>query len=154
MPEDKRLVIGADHAGFDLKVALKRLLDRLGYSVHDVGTFSSESVDYPDIAAEVARRVSTGEFARGILVCGSGIGMSITANRFPHVRAALCMDAETARLSRQHNNANILVLAGRRTDPNTAGEITQVWLRTAFEGGRHQRRLEKIAAIENSLKPS
>ena len=154
MPEDKRLVIGADHAGFDLKVALKRLLDRLGYSVHDVGTFSSESVDYPDIAAEVARRVSTGEFARGILVCGSGIGMSITANRFPHVRAALCMDAETARLSRQHNNANILVLAGRRTDPNTAGEITQVWLRTAFEGGRHQRRLEKIAAIEDSLKPS
>jgi len=154
MPEDKRLVIGADHAGFDLKVALKRLLDRLGYSVHDVGTFSSESVDYPDIAAEVARRVSTGEFARRILVCGSGIGMSITANRFPHVRAALCMDAETARLSRQHNNANILVLAGRRTDPNTAGEITQVWLRTAFEGGRHQRRLEKIAAIENSLKPS
>jgi ribose 5-phosphate isomerase B len=154
MPEDKRLVIGADHAGFDLKVALKRLLDRLGYSVHDVGTFSSESVDYPDIAAEVARRVSTGEFSRGILVCGSGIGMSITANRFPHVRAALCMDAETARLSRQHNNANILVLAGRRTDPNTAGEITQVWLRTAFEGGRHQRRLEKIVAIENSLKPS
>ena len=154
MPEDKRLVIGADHAGFDLKVALKRLLDRLGYSVHDVGTFSSESVDYPDIAAEVARRVSTGEFARGILVCGSGIGMSITANRFPHVRAALCMDAETARLSRQHNNANILVLAGRRTDPNTAGEITQVWLQTTFEGGRHQRRLEKIAAIEDSLKPS
>jgi len=154
MPEDKRLVIGADHAGFDLKVALKRLLDRLGYSVHDVGTFSSESVDYPDIAAEVARRVSTGEFTRGILVCGSGIGMSITANRFPHVRAALCMDTETARLSRQHNNANILVLAGRRTDPNTAGEITQVWLRTAFEGGRHQRRLEKIVAIENSLKPS
>ncbi|MDX9820856.1 MAG: ribose 5-phosphate isomerase B [Syntrophales bacterium] len=154
MPEDKCLVIGADHAGFDLKVALKRLLDRLGYSVHDVGTFSSESVDYPDIAAEVARRVSTGEFARGILVCGSGIGMSITANRFPHVRAALCMDAETARLSRQHNDANILVLAGRRTDPNTAGEITQVWLRTAFEGGRHQRRLEKIGTIEDSLKPS
>ncbi len=154
MPEDKRLVIGADHAGFELKEALKPLLGRLGYSVDDVGAFSCDAVDYPDIAAEVARRVSTGVFSRGILVCGSGIGMSIAANRFPRVRAALCMDVETARLSRQHNNANILVLAGRRTDPNTAGDITQVWLQTGFEGGRHQRRLEKIGTIEDSLKSS
>ncbi|HOG17518.1 MAG: Ribose-5-phosphate isomerase B [Syntrophaceae bacterium PtaU1.Bin231] len=153
MPEDKRLVIGADHAGFELKEALKPVLARLGYSVDDVGAFSCDAVDYPDIAAEVARRVSTGAFARGILVCGSGIGMSIAANRFPGVRAALCMDVETARLSRQHNNANILVLAGRRTGPDTAAAVMETWLQTPFEGGRHQRRLEKIAAIENSLKP-
>jgi len=154
MPEDKRLVIGADHAGFDLKEGLKPLLHRIGWTVEDVGAFSSDAVDYPDVAAEVARRVSTGTFPRGALICGSGIGMSIAANRFPNVRAALCRDAETARLSRLHNNANILVLAGRHTDLKTAAEIAEVWLQTPFEGGRHQRRLEKIVNIEESLKRS
>jgi ribose 5-phosphate isomerase B len=139
-----KIVIGSDHAGFPLKEALKKAIS----GITDIGTGSADSVDYPDFGARVARAVSSGEYDRGILICGSGIGMSIVANKFPGIRAALCTDTEAARLSRMHNDANVLVLAGRRTDPETAVAITRVWLDTPFEGGRHERRLEKIRNIE------
>lgn len=142
------IIIGSDHAGFPLKEALRQSFE----GMVDVGTYSEDSVDYPDFAAKVAREISSGEFERGILICGSGIGMSITANRFPGVRAALCTDTDTARMSRMHNDANVLVLAGRRTDAETAAAIVNVWLNTGFEGGRHSRRLEKIKNIEGEGK--
>jgi ribose 5-phosphate isomerase B len=139
-----KIIIGSDHAGFPLKEALKKAIG----GMTDIGTGSADSVDYPDFGARVARAVSSGEYDRGILICGSGIGMSIVANKFPGIRAALCTDTEAARLSRMHNDANVLVLAGRRTDPEMAVAITRVWLDTPFEGGRHERRLEKIRNIE------
>jgi len=142
------IIIGSDHAGFALKEALKGTIAGLT----DIGTDSDASVDYPDFGARVARAVSKGEFERGILVCGSGVGMSIVANRFPGVRAALCTDVETARLSRMHNDANVLVLAGRRTDAETALAIVEVWLTTPFEGGRHEQRLNKIRNIEKEMR--
>jgi len=143
-----KIIISSDHAGFDLKEALKESFD----GMVDVGTYSENSVDYPDFAARVARAISSGEFERGILICGSGVGMSIVANKFPGVRAALCTDTETARMSRMHNDANILVLAGRRTDVETAAAIVRVWSNTEFEGGRHERRLDKIRNIEGEDK--
>jgi len=143
-----KIIIGSDHAGFDLKEALKESFD----GMVDVGTYSEDSVDYPDFAARVARAVSSGEFERGILICGSGVGMSIVANKFSGIRAALCTDTDTARMSRMHNDANILVLAGRRTDVETAAAIVKVWLDTPFEGGRHKRRLDKIKNIEEENK--
>jgi RpiB/LacA/LacB family sugar-phosphate isomerase len=146
-----RIIIGSDHAGFLLKEAIKKYLADKGYAITDVGTDSTEPVDYPDFAAKVANRVSAGGFDRGILVCGSGAGMTIVANKFPHIRAALCLDEETARLSRLHNDTNILVLAGRRTETELAKSITQMWLNTEFEGGRHQRRIDKIRGIESQL---
>jgi len=146
-----RIIIGSDHAGFLLKEVIKQYLADKGYAITDVGTGSTEPVDYPDFGAKVANRVSAGEFDRGILVCGSGAGMTIVANKFPHIRAALCLDEETARLSRLHNDTNILVLAGRRTDTELAKSITQMWLNTEFEGGRHQRRIDKIREIESRL---
>ncbi|MCX5845819.1 MAG: ribose 5-phosphate isomerase B [Deltaproteobacteria bacterium] len=146
-----RIIIGSDHAGFLLKEAIKQYLADKGYALTDVGTDSTEPVDYPDFAAKVANRVSAGGFDRGILVCGSGAGMTIVANKFPHIRAALCLDEETARLSRLHNDTNILVLAGRRTDTELAKSITQMWLNTEFEGGRHQKRIDKIREIESRL---
>jgi ribose 5-phosphate isomerase B len=146
-----RIIIGSDHAGFLLKEAIKQYLADKGYAITDVGTDSTEPVDYPDFAAIVANRVSAGGFDRGILVCGSGAGMTIVANKFPHIRAALCLDVETARLSRLHNDTNILVLAGRRTDTELAKSITQMWLNTEFEGGRHQGRIDKIREIESRL---
>jgi RpiB/LacA/LacB family sugar-phosphate isomerase len=146
-----RIIIGSDHAGFLLKEAIKQYLADKGYTITDVGTDSTEPVDYPDFAAKVANRVSAGGFDRGILVCGSGAGMTIVANKFPHIRAALCLDVETARLSRLHNDTNILVLAGRRTDTELAKSITQMWLNTEFEGGRHQGRIDKIREIESRL---
>jgi len=144
----EKIIIGADHGGFSLKESLKRFLAEMGFAVTDVGTESDRAVDYPDFGAKAAGAVSTGLFPRGILICGSGIGMSIVANRFPGVRAALCLDEETARLSRMHNDANILVLAGRKTDPETAKKIVRTWLSTPFEGGRHQGRLDKIREID------
>ena len=149
MAEDK-IIIGSDHAGFLLKESLKPFLEALGLFVLDVGTDSDQAVDYPDFGKKVAGAVSAGLYPRGIAICGSGIGMSIVANRFPGVRAALCLDAETARLARLHNDANILVLAGRKTDPQTARDIVKTWLETAFEGGRHQRRLDKITELEEN----
>ncbi len=139
-----KIIIGSDHAGFDLKEALKGAIG----GMTDIGTDSGESVDYPDFGVRVARAVSSGEYERGILICGSGVGMSIVANKVPGIRAALCTDVDTARLSRMHNDANILVLAGRRTDLKEAVAIVTVWLETPFEGGRHARRLDKIRNIE------
>jgi ribose 5-phosphate isomerase B len=147
----EKIIIGADHAGYTLKEVLKPWLTEQGIDVTDAGTDSERSVDYPDFAAPVAKAVSTGAFAKGILICGTGVGMSIVANRFPGVRAALCHDAETARLSRMHNDANILVLAGRQTDAGTAFAILRVWLSTPFEGERHQKRLDKIKETECGL---
>jgi ribose 5-phosphate isomerase B len=148
----ERIIIGADHAGYALKEALKTWLTEHGIEVVDAGTDSSErSVDYPDFAAQVARAVSNGLLRRGILICGTGVGMSIVANRFTGVRAALCRDEETARLSRMHNDANILVLAARQTDAETAIAILRIWLSTPFEGERHQRRLDKIRETESRL---
>jgi ribose 5-phosphate isomerase B len=143
-----RVALGADHAGFTLKDALKRVLDELGVSYHDFGTSSPESVDYPDFAVAVARGVAQREFDRGILVCGSGIGMSIAANKVAGVRAAVVGNTEAARLSRQHNDANVLALGSRLTAGDHAADIVRAFLTTEFEGGRHEKRLDKIARIE------
>jgi ribose 5-phosphate isomerase B len=144
------VALGADHAGFSLKQDLKKWLVSEGHTVLDVGTHSSESVDYPDFAAAVARSVSAREAAFGLLVCGTGIGMAISANKVAGVRAAVCGDVETARLSRQHNDLNVLALAGRSTPPELAVGIVRAWLETPFEGGRHERRLAKVAGLERS----
>ena len=145
-----KIIIGSDHGGFELKEDLKAFLSELHVDVTDVGTHSEASVDYPDYGREVARRVSTGEFERGILICGTGIGMSMVANRFRGVRAALVHDLYTARLSRAHNDANLLVLGGRTMGKGLAREILRVWLETPFEGGRHARRVEKIQALDEN----
>ncbi len=145
------IVIGSDHAGFALKEAVKASLAAAGHRVADMGTATGDPVDYPDYGILAAEGVSSGRFERGILVCGSGVGMAIVANKFPGVRAALCLDVETARLSRQHNDSNVLVLAGRKTDPETAARIARAWLETPFDGGRHQRRLDKIRELEQRL---
>jgi ribose 5-phosphate isomerase B len=141
------IVIGCDHAAFTLKEKLKRYLQNNGYDVIDMGADSEQSVDYPDFGNAVASRVSSGAVERGILLCGTGLGMSMVANRHPHVRAALCNDLFSALMSRRHNNANILVLGGRVVGDVLALEILQAWLNTEFEGGRHQQRLEKFDRV-------
>ena len=146
-----KMIIGADHAGFALKETLKPCLARLGLVSTDIGTETADPVDYPDIGCRVAAGVSSGAFARGILICGSGVGMTIIANKYPRVRAVLCLDEETAELSRRHNDTNILCLAGRKTVPEKAEKIIEIWLKTAFEGGRHNRRIEKIREIEKEV---
>lgn len=143
-----KLVLASDHAGFELKEDIKAFLRELGYEVEDVGTYNSESVDYPDFSLKAAEKVAQGEAPRGILFCGTGIGDSIVANKVPGIRAALCYDTYTAQLSRAHNDANILVLPGWVVGKVLAKEIVRVWLETSFSGGRHSRRLEKIQAIE------
>ena len=145
------ILVGSDHGGLELKEAIKRLLTERGISVEDCGTDNGDSVDYPDFGIKVARRVSVGDAERGILFCGTGIGMSIVANKFPRVRAALATDPFMARMAKEHNNANILVLGGRVLDESTAGEMVCAWLDAEFEGGRHQGRLDKIAALEQEL---
>lgn len=139
------VAVGADHAGFELKSALVGELDRLGYAVLDVGTSNEESVDYPDFAAAVVRAMKDGRARWGVLVCGTGIGMSIAANRHAGIRAALCHDEETARLARQHNDANVLVLGGRLIDPACAEACLRVFFETPFVAGRHTRRVAKLA---------
>jgi ribose 5-phosphate isomerase B len=141
------VIIGCDHAAYPLKETVKAYLGELGIAVEDAGAFSEDSVDYPDFGIKVASAVSSGVFSRGILLCGSGIGMSMVANRFAHVRAALCHDLFAAAMSRKHNDANILVLGGRVTGDVLALEVVRVWLETAFEGGRHQTRLDKFDRI-------
>ncbi len=143
-----RVAIGADHAGFLLKEAIKRALATLAVEVEDLGTGSADSVDYPDFAARVARGVAAGTYDRGILVCGTGIGMAMAANKIAGVRAAPVVDADTARLARAHNDANVLALGARVTTPDRALEIVRVFLDTPFEGGRHQRRVDKISGLE------
>lgn len=141
-----RIAIANDHAGCDLKVLLASRARELGHTVVDVGPEGSGPVDYPDYAHRVARMVAGGEVHRGVLVCGTGIGMSIAANRHPGVRAALCHDAFTAEAARRHNDANVLCLGGRTTGPGVAVQILEVFLATSFDGGRHQRRVHRIDA--------
>lgn len=143
-----KVAVGSDHAGFELKEAVRQILEEEKFEVQDFGCFSTEAVDYPDIARAVALAVQGGECERGILCCGTGIGMSMTANKVPGIRAALCSDVISARLSRAHNDANILAMGGRLMTPLVAGEVIKVWLSTPFEGGRHARRIEKIHAVE------
>ena len=136
------IVIGCDHAAFELKEILKAYLKKEGWRVEDLGAFSTASVDYPAIGRQVASRVAGGEYDRGVLLCGTGLGMSMVANRFAHVRAALCHDIFSAVMSRKHNDCNILVMGGRVLGDVLALEILKAWMETPFEGGRHQRRLD------------
>jgi len=145
-------VIGSDHAAYDLKEKIKAFLVEQSFDVEDVGCFSENSVDYPDYGIKVASLVSSGKFSRGILLCGTGIGMSMVANKFSHVRAALCSDLFSAIMSRRHNDSNILVLGGRVIGDVLALEIVRVWLETPFEGGRHLRRLEKFDRLDTDAK--
>ncbi len=139
-----KVIIGSDHAGFAMKTQIKTLLENMGHSVEDVGCHSEDSVDYPVFGKVVAAGVASGEFPKGILVCGSGLGMSMIANRFVGVRAALCNDLYSAVLSRQHNDANLLVMGGRLIGADLAGEIVSTWLETEFDGGRHQGRIAQL----------
>lgn len=142
------IIIGCDHAAFALKNIIKAYLTQNGHEVKDVGAFSEASVDYPQIGIQVAGQVSAKAYERGILLCGTGLGMSMVANRFAHVRAALCNDLFSAAMSRKHNDANILVMGGRVIGDVLALEIVETWLKTPFEGDRHQRRLDLFDAIK------
>ncbi len=145
------IAIGADHGGVELKDFLVDYLRGQGAEVRDCGTQGRDSVDYPDYGREVSQHVSSGAAERGVLICTSGIGMSIVANKFPGVRAALVLDVDAARSSREHNDANILVLSGAKTEANLAQRIVETWLATPFAGGRHQRRVDKISQVEQDL---
>ncbi|MEP7354688.1 MAG: ribose 5-phosphate isomerase B [Acidobacteriota bacterium] len=146
-----KIAIGADHAGLTLKNLLRDQLVAGGHEVRDFGTNSPASTDYPDYAGPVAHAVAGGEFERGILVCGSGVGMSIAANKVRGIRAALGVSHDEVKATRQHNDANVLTLGERFTDPATAQDLVTTFLTTAFEGGRHERRVEKITALEGNL---
>ncbi|MBL9122511.1 MAG: ribose 5-phosphate isomerase B [Planctomycetaceae bacterium] len=143
-----QVAIGSDHRGFGVKGKIIECLKRLQHSWIDCGTCSTESVDYPDIAAEVARRVSAGEAERGILICGSGLGMSIAANKFKGIRAATCHDDLTAEMSRRHNDVNVLCLSADMLGERLIDRMVEIWLDTPFEGGRHARRVAKISELE------
>ena len=145
----EKIAIASDHAGRELKDDLRDFLAASGVEVVDMGVDNDDSVDYPDYGSPVAERVSNGEIERGILVCGTGVGMSILANKFRGVRAALVSDVLTARMSKEHNNANILVIGGRIVGKGLAREMVKAWMDARFEGGRHQKRLDKITAIES-----
>lgn len=145
--KSKVVVIAADHGGFELKELLKTKLTQAGYVIKDFGTNSEASVDYPDFIHPLASSINKGEYQRGIILCGSGNGAQMTANKYPNVRAALCWNEEQAKLSREHNDANIMSLPGRVLDVETAWKMTQLFLNTNFEGGRHARRVNKIAQI-------
>lgn len=146
------ILLGSDHGGLSLKESIKKLLQDRGVEFEDCGTTTTDSVDYPDFGEKVARRVSTGDAERGILFCGTGIGMSIIANKFPGVRAALATDLFTAQMAKEHNNANILVLGGRVLQEDQARAMVALWLDSSFDGGRHQQRLDKITQIEKELR--
>lgn len=141
----KHIAIASDHAGVALKEVLKEEVTRLGYTADDLGTNTLDSVDYPDFADKLADAIKQGKAARGVLICGTGIGISIAANRHKEIRAALCHNALTAKLAREHNDANVLALGARIVDEATARECLQVFLTTEFEGGRHARRVEKMS---------
>ncbi|BBB33103.1 ribose 5-phosphate isomerase B [Thermotomaculum hydrothermale] len=145
-----KIAIGSDHGGFKLKEVIKNYLIDKGYQVDDLGCYSEESVDYPDFAEKVAKAVAGGDFNLGVLMCGTGIGISIAANKVKGIRAALCHDGLTARLAKQHNNANIICMGGRTTGVETAKDIIDNFLSSEFEGGRHLRRINKIKDMENS----
>ena len=143
-----RIAVGSDHRGAAMRAKIVAMLAGLGQDVVDVGSFDDQPVDYPDIAAAVARQVSSGDVARGILICGTGLGMSIVANKFPGVRAAPCHDDLTAELSRRHNDVNVLCLSADMLGDRLVDRLIEIWLKTEFEGGRHARRVEKIAEME------
>ncbi|MBI4469537.1 MAG: ribose 5-phosphate isomerase B [Acidobacteria bacterium] len=145
-----KIAIGSDHAGFEVKEWIKEQLAGSGVEVEDVGTHSEASVDYPDFAAAVGEKVGHGQVDRGILVCGSGIGMAMAANKVSGVRAALAFNEETARLSREHNDANVLTVGARTTERSVIPEIVRTFLSTPFAGGRHERRVEKITELERT----
>ena len=145
-----RIALASDHAGYAEKERLKGLLGELGVEFDDLGTGSEESVDYPDYARKVAEQVAQGRVEQGVLVCGSGTGMAITANKVPGVRAAVAWSEETARLARQHNDANVLAIGARTTPPGDIPKIVRAWFATEFEGGRHAARVEKISEVERS----
>ncbi len=140
-----KIAIGADHGGYQLKQTIVAQLIELGHEVEDVGCFGPESVNYPDYASQVCERVERDQALRGILICGTGLGMSMAANRYPHVRAALCHESFSARLSREHNNANVLCLGERVTGSALAADIVAAWLEAEFAGGRHQERIEQFS---------
>jgi ribose 5-phosphate isomerase B len=146
--EKPRIAIGADHAGYHAKEVIKRYLLEQGYPVEDLGTWSDESVDYPDYAKKVAERVARGEDQLGVLVCGTGIGMAIAANKVEGIRAAVAHDAMTARVAREHNDANVLTVGGRVVNDAQAVEIAKEFLNARFAGGRHQRRIDEITAMD------
>lgn len=143
-----KVAIGCDHGGFHLKETIKEVLKDMQIEFTDFGTHSTESVDYPDIAAPVAKVVAAGEYDRGILICGTGIGIGIAANKVDGIRAALCHDTFSAHASREHNNANVLTMGERVIGPGLATDIVKIWLTTDFAGGRHERRVAKIADLE------
>lgn len=144
------LLLACDHGGYGLKeILMAHLADRPHITLVNLGVDSPDSVDYPAMAARLCRALLAGQGERGVLLCGTGIGISMAANRFPGIRAALCHDETTARLSREHNDANILVLGGRTTGPETARAILEVWLNTPFAGGRHQRRIQQMDLLPN-----
>lgn len=144
-----KIIIGSDHGGRKLKAEIKGLLEEMNYSYEDVGCDCDDSVDYPDYAKPVAKRVAEGEFDRGILICGTGIGMSIAANKVKGIRCAVVSDEYSARMSREHNNANVLALGERVVGPDLAKSIVRTWLEADFQGDRHQRRLQKVEELEN-----
>lgn len=145
-----KIAIAADHAGFELKEIIKEYLKKSGNEVTDFGTNTTESVDYPDFAVPASRSVASGESDRGILICGSGQGMAISANKIKGIRAALCNDLHSAKMSRLHNDSNVLAIGGRILSTDIAVEIVKTWLETGFEGGRHQRRVDKMNSINES----
>jgi ribose 5-phosphate isomerase B len=143
-----KIAIGSDHGGFALKEKIIKFLEENNYHYKDFGTYDAASVDYPDYALQVAEAIAQGDYDRGILVCGTGIGIGIAANKVPGIRAALCNDTFSARASREHNDANILTIGERVVGPGLALDIVKVWLESEFSGGRHSRRVEKIREIE------
>ena len=143
-----RIAIGSDHRGWQVKARLVKMLQGAGYEIFDLGTNSADSVDYPDIASAVSSRVSAGDVERGILICGTGIGMSISANKFSGVRAATCQDAFVAEMSRRQHDVNVLCLGGDLLGERLVDDLVGIWLKTEFEGGRHGRRIDKIGQLE------
>lgn len=143
-----KIAIAADHGGFTLKENIKKKLEAMGLTHHDFGTYSEASVDYPDYGIQVAEAVARGEFDRGILICGTGLGMSIVANKVPGIRCALLHDTFSAKATREHNDTNVMAMGARVIGPGLAEDIVEIWLTTDFSGGRHENRLNKIADIE------
>ena len=147
----KKIAIASDHGGFELKESIITFLLKKGWEVDNLGAPSTDSVDYPDYGIKVAKAIIDKKFVRGILICGTGVGMSIVVNRFPGIRGTLCSDVYTAKMCREHNDSNVLIMGGRVIGVSLAMEILDIWLNTEFEGGRHQRRLDKIKEIDAEL---
>ena len=148
----EKIAIASDHGGFDLKENIIAFLLKKGLEIDNLGAHSTDSVDYPDYGIKLAQAITDKKFVRGILICGTGVGMSIVVNRFPGIRGTLCSDVYTAKMCREHNDSNVLILGGRVIEVGLAIQILETWLNTEFEGGRHQKRLDKINEIDSNLK--